>query len=85
MSNDELEIRNLIDTWCQATEAGDVDALTPLMADDMVFLTPGPRVGLAFRFGQCDEKNHSGREGRPQTVLPRSIRGAGLHLPVSRL
>jgi len=41
MANDELAIRNLIDTWCRATEAGDVDALAPLMADDMVFLTPG--------------------------------------------
>jgi len=40
MSNDELAIRNLIDTWCRATETGDVDALAPLMADDMVFLTP---------------------------------------------
>ena len=41
MSNDELAIRNLVDLWCRATEAGDVDALAPLMADDMVFLTPG--------------------------------------------
>jgi uncharacterized protein (TIGR02246 family) len=41
MSNDELAIRNLIETWCRATEAGDVEALAPLMADDMVFLTPG--------------------------------------------
>ncbi len=41
MSNDELAIRDLIDTWCRATEAGNVDALAPLMADDMVFLTPG--------------------------------------------
>jgi uncharacterized protein (TIGR02246 family) len=41
MSNDELAIRNLVDTWCRATEAGDLDALAPLMADDMVFLTPG--------------------------------------------
>src|ERR1019366_8029383 len=41
MSNDELAIRNLVDTGCRATEAGDVDALAPLMADDIVFLTPG--------------------------------------------
>ena len=41
MSYDEIAIRNLIDTWCRATEAGDVDALGPLMADDMLFLTPG--------------------------------------------
>jgi len=41
MANDEQAIRTLIDTWCRATEAGDIDALAPLMADDMVFLTPG--------------------------------------------
>ena len=41
MSDDELAIRNLIDAWCRATEAGDVDALAPMMAEDMVFLTPG--------------------------------------------
>jgi hypothetical protein len=41
MSDDELAIRNLVETWCRATEAGDVDALAPLMADDMVFLTAG--------------------------------------------
>ena len=41
MSKDELAIRNLIDTWCRATEAGDTAALARLMADDMVFLAPG--------------------------------------------
>ena len=41
MSNDELAIRNLVDTWCRATESGDLEALAPLMAEDMVFLTPG--------------------------------------------
>jgi uncharacterized protein (TIGR02246 family) len=39
--NDETAIRLLIETWCRATEAGDFEALAPLMADDMVFLTPG--------------------------------------------
>ena len=41
MTSDEQAIRNLIETWCRATEAGDLDAILPLMADDMVFLTPG--------------------------------------------
>jgi uncharacterized protein (TIGR02246 family) len=41
MSNDEQAIRDLIETWCRATEAGDIDAILPLMADDIVFLTPG--------------------------------------------
>lgn len=41
MANDEQAIRNLIEAWCRATEAGDLDGILPLMADDMVFLTPG--------------------------------------------
>ncbi len=41
MSNDELAIRSLIETWCRETEAGNLDAILPLMAEDVVFLTPG--------------------------------------------
>jgi len=41
MSKDEQAIRNLIETWCRETEAGNLDGVLPLMADDMVFLTPG--------------------------------------------
>jgi uncharacterized protein (TIGR02246 family) len=41
MLSDELAIRNLIQEWCRATEAGELEAILPLMADDMVFLTPG--------------------------------------------
>ena len=41
MANDEQAIRELIETWCRATEAGDAERILPLMADDMVFLTPG--------------------------------------------
>ena len=41
MTKDEQAIRSLIETWCRETEAGNLDAILPLMADDMVFLTPG--------------------------------------------
>lgn len=41
MSPDEKEIRNLIDRWSKATAAGDLDAVLALMADDVIFLTPG--------------------------------------------
>jgi uncharacterized protein (TIGR02246 family) len=40
MTHDEQAIRDLIATWCRATEAGDLDSILPLMADDMVFLIP---------------------------------------------
>jgi uncharacterized protein (TIGR02246 family) len=47
VSDDERKIRELIETWHRASAAGDVDAVLPLMAEDVVFLTPGqpPRRG----------------------------------------
>lgn len=41
MSTDELVIRNLIAEWHRATAAGDVAAVLPLMAADVVFLVAG--------------------------------------------
>ena len=41
MHDDEQKIRDLLDTWWRATEDGDVDTILGLMADDVVFLTPG--------------------------------------------
>ncbi len=41
MSTDEQAIRNLIAEWHRATAAGDVDAILPLMAEDVIFLVAG--------------------------------------------
>jgi len=41
MQNDERQIRTLVATWMAATQAGDVDTLLSLMAEDAVFLAPG--------------------------------------------
>jgi len=41
MENDEQAIREMIDTWLQASKAGDTEKVLTLMADDVVFLTPG--------------------------------------------
>jgi uncharacterized protein (TIGR02246 family) len=38
---DEQQIRALIDTWCEASAAGDLTAQFNLITDDVVFLTPG--------------------------------------------
>jgi uncharacterized protein (TIGR02246 family) len=38
---DEQAIRTLIHNWSRATAAGDLHELMSLMADDVVFLTPG--------------------------------------------
>lgn len=41
MPTDEEQIRLLVQTWQAATQAGDVDTVLSLMADDVVFLVPG--------------------------------------------
>jgi len=41
MGPDEREIRKLHSTWIDAVNAGDLDRLLTLMADDVVFLNPG--------------------------------------------
>ena len=41
MNDDEQSIRHLVDTWMEATKAGDARTVLDLMADDVVFLVPG--------------------------------------------
>ena len=41
MSEDEKAIRQLVETWMEATKAGDTDTVLSLMADDVVFMVPG--------------------------------------------
>ena len=38
--SDEQAIRDVVSTWLGATAAGDVDAILPLMSEDVVFLRP---------------------------------------------
>ena len=41
MSADERAIREVPQEWMRATAAGDLARVLELMADDIVFLTPG--------------------------------------------
>jgi uncharacterized protein (TIGR02246 family) len=41
MHPDEQAIRDVVATWDRASHAGDVDALAPLMAEDVVYLVAG--------------------------------------------
>jgi uncharacterized protein (TIGR02246 family) len=38
---DERQIRALIDTWCEASAAGDLTTQLSLITPDVLFLTPG--------------------------------------------
>ena len=41
MTQDEQEIRQLVETWLMATQAGDVEAVLALMSDDVMFMSAG--------------------------------------------
>ena len=41
MSDDELAIRALVETWMEASRAGDLETVLDLMSDDVLFMTPG--------------------------------------------
>jgi len=40
-SNDEQAIRKLVDAWLAASKAGDTETVLTLMAEYVLFLTPG--------------------------------------------
>ena len=44
MSTDEQQIRQLVADWMRLTQAGEVDQVLDLMADDAVFLVAGQPV-----------------------------------------
>jgi uncharacterized protein (TIGR02246 family) len=41
MTTDEQAIRDLVNTWLDATKRGDFATVLSLMADDIVFMVPG--------------------------------------------
>jgi uncharacterized protein (TIGR02246 family) len=41
MTDDESAIRELVDTWMEASKRGDIETVLGLMTDDIVFMTPG--------------------------------------------
>ena len=41
MTDDERAIRDLVGTWMKASEAGDLNTVLSLMADDVIFMAPG--------------------------------------------
>lgn len=54
MSDDESEIRELIDKWMSATKVGDIETVLSLMTEDVVFLVAG-----APPFGKKEFKANS--------------------------
>ena len=59
MTDDERAIRDLVATWMAASQAGDVETVLGLMADDVVFMVPGrePFGKQAFAAASQSMKN----------------------------
>ena len=43
MKQDEQAIRDLVESWLNASEEGDLPTVLSLMADDVVFMVPGQK------------------------------------------
>src|SRR3989440_7768728 len=60
MGSDERAIREVHSTWIDAVNAGDLDRLLSLMADDVVFLNPSQapfgRDGFSTGFSAAHQK-----------------------------
>jgi uncharacterized protein (TIGR02246 family) len=56
---DKQVIRDAVDTWLAASKRGDSNTLLSLMADDVIFITPGrePFGKEAFRSGNEEMKD----------------------------
>ncbi len=67
MSEDERQIRNLVESWMTASKAGDLAALLELMTDDVVFMVPGrPPFGKAEFTAQSEGMQGASFEGRAE-------------------
>ena len=71
--SEQAEIRRVIERWHEATRAGQLDEILPLMADDVLFLTPGnpPMRGkeaFAEGFRSVLENGRIESQGAPQEI-----------------
>jgi uncharacterized protein (TIGR02246 family) len=54
--NDEQAIRELVDTWLEASKKGDLATMRNLLADDVLFITPGREPFGKEAFAGRDEQ-----------------------------
>lgn len=69
MDQDELEIRNLVGTWMQATQEGDTATVLQLMSEDVVFLQPGAAPMFKPEFALAMQQHAGKVRIEPQQVI----------------
>lgn len=79
MTDDERQIRSLVESWMAASKAGDISAMLDLMTDDVVFMVPGREpFGKAEFVANSESVLGASLEGRAEireieTFGPRAI------------
>jgi uncharacterized protein (TIGR02246 family) len=67
MSDDERAIRELVETWMDASRRGEVATVLDLMTDDVLFMTPGREPFGKAEFRAASESMRDMRmEGRAE-------------------
>ncbi len=67
MTDDERQIRELIDSWIVASNAHDLAALLDMMTDDIVFMTLGrPPLGKAEFAAQSERMKSAAIEAKAE-------------------
>lgn len=74
--SDEEQIRGLVYDWIEHTRSGNIEAVLDLMADDVVFLTPGqpPMIGRNA-FARAFAAQGAGEMRAESTVQEISVHG----------
>ena len=74
MTDDERAIRSLIDTWMEASKAGDLKTVLSLMTDDVVFMVPGKEPFGKAEFAVTSEGMKNVRvEGQSEIKEPKVL------------
>src|SRR5438128_797431 len=75
MSDDERAIRDVIDTWLAASQAGDTAKVLTLMADDVVFMVPGQEPFGKEAFASMSAGMKGARMTGTSTVIELTVLG----------
>jgi uncharacterized protein (TIGR02246 family) len=69
MTDDESAIRQVVETWMEASRSGDLDTILGLMTDDVIFMVPGQAPFGKEAFASSSRKMGEARlEGKAEIL-----------------
>ncbi len=75
MTEDERDIRSLVDTWMAASRTGDTATVLSLMTDDAIFMVPGREPFGREAFAQTSEAMKETRIDGRSDIRELEVRG----------